>query len=114
MDIKLNLSYYASIICLMLSKTYYAQNYAGIIGLGLSLTGQSKELIVKENPAPEEDEGETKVEEDKPAELQYIYHLAISVMTFRSRGSTDDILVACDDIKAKFAGVNPIHYYSSV
>ena len=23
-------------LCLMLSKTYYAQNYAGIIGLGLS------------------------------------------------------------------------------
>ena len=34
LDIKLNLSSYASII-LMLSKTYYAQNYAGIIGLGL-------------------------------------------------------------------------------
>ena len=35
-----------------------------------SLTRQSKELIVKENPAPEEDEGEAKVEEDKPAEWE--------------------------------------------
>ena len=26
-------------LCLMLSKTYYAQNYAGIIGLGLVLNG---------------------------------------------------------------------------
>ena len=30
MDIKLNLSYYASII-------YYAQNYAGVISLGLGI-----------------------------------------------------------------------------
>ena len=35
-----------------------------------SLTRQRKELIVKENPAPEEDEGEAKVEEDKPAEWE--------------------------------------------
>ena len=34
MDIKLNLSYYASIMPDAF-KTYYAQNYAGIIGLGL-------------------------------------------------------------------------------
>ena len=34
------------------------------------MTGQSKELVVKENPAPEEDKGETKVEEDKPAEWE--------------------------------------------
>ena len=26
------------VLCLMLSKTYYAQNYAGIIGLGLLVT----------------------------------------------------------------------------
>ena len=25
-------------LCLMLSDTYYAQNYAGIIGLGLQMT----------------------------------------------------------------------------
>ena len=25
-------------LCLMLSETYYAQNYAGIIGLGLAIT----------------------------------------------------------------------------
>ena len=35
-----------------------------------SLTRQSKELIVKENPAPKEDEGEAKVEEDKPASAE--------------------------------------------
>ena len=34
------------------------------------MIGQSKELIVKEKPAPEEDEGETMTDEekDKPAE----------------------------------------------
>ena len=35
-----------------------------------SLTRQSKELIVKENPAPKEDEGEVKVKEDKPASAE--------------------------------------------
>ena len=35
-----------------------------------SLIGQSKELIVKENPAPEEDKGKTKVEEDNPASTE--------------------------------------------
>ena len=34
MDIKPNLSCHAA-LCLMLSKTHYAQNYAGIISLGL-------------------------------------------------------------------------------
>ena len=36
MDIKLNSSYYAGIM-LILSKTYYAQSYAGIIGVNLCL-----------------------------------------------------------------------------
>ena len=37
MDIKLNISYYASIM-LNAFETYCAQNYAGIIDLGLSAT----------------------------------------------------------------------------
>ena len=35
-------------LCLMLSKTYYAQNYADIIGLGLVCTVQSSEEITSQ------------------------------------------------------------------
>ena len=37
MDIKLNISYYASIMPDTFKDLYYAQNYAGIIDLGLAI-----------------------------------------------------------------------------
>ena len=37
MNIKLNASYYASIMLNAFKDVYYAQNYAGIIGLGLCM-----------------------------------------------------------------------------
>ena len=34
-------------LCLMLSKTYYAQNYAGIIGMGLTVSTYKVSLETK-------------------------------------------------------------------
>ena len=34
-------------LCLMLSETYYAQNYAGIIGLGLVQGADIRQLAIK-------------------------------------------------------------------
>ena len=55
---------------LLFIKHCITGNITAMFYRSCSSTGQSKELIVKENPAPKEDKGEAKMEEDKLASTE--------------------------------------------